>query len=256
MCSSDLVAAMKFDGDTMPNEQGTAWSRAADRLSQGAMKASGLHDWTNANVADSTTIGIDFLKAMAEDTTKGRRLAHYELDRLGIPEADHADFAKYVAQGKSIDEIMADMRAGNKQAQQFVGGVDKFVRQVIMKPTAADKPHLAKHPVAQMMYGLQSWMYSYWYNVQKANLNQIREAVKGEGYTPKDRATMAAAPALYTAAVLAMTGGMLTAMRDLVAGRDKDKEREEKQKKAAIGGVPVELLRHETPPGLKRWGKA
>ena len=50
-------------------------------------------------------------------------------------------------------------------------------------------------------------------------------------------------PALYTAAVLAMTGGMLTAMRDLVAGRDKDKEREEKQKKAAIGGVPVELLR-------------
>lgn len=237
------VAALRFDGDTLPNERGTSVSRVGDRISFAAMKASGLHDWTQANTVDSTIIGMDFIKTMAEDAATGRRLANYELDRLGIAEADHAEFSKYAAKAGNADQLLADMRAGNKQAAQYVGAIDKFTRQVIMKPTAADKPILAKHPVAQMAYGLQSWMYSYWYNVQKANLNQIKEAATGEGYTKGDRATMAAAPVMYTAAVLAMTDGLLTVMRDLVAGRDRDKEREEKNKKAAIMGVPVETLR-------------
>lgn len=237
------VAALRFDGDTLPNERGTSVSRVGDRLSFAAMKASGLHDWTQANTVDSTIVGMDFIKTMAEDAATGRRLANYELDRLGIAEADHAEFSKYAAKVGNADQLLADLRAGNKQAAQYVAAIDKFTRQVIMQPTAADKPILAKHPVAQMAYGLQSWMYSYWYNVQKANLNQIKEAATGEGYTKGDRATMAAAPVMYTAAVLAMTGGLLTAMRDLVAGRDRDKEREEKNKKAAIMGVPVETLR-------------
>lgn len=237
------VAALRFDGDTLPNERGTSVSRMGDRLSFAAMKASGLHDWTQANTVDSTIIGMDFIKTMAEDAATGRRLANYELDRLGIAEADHAEFSKYAAKVGNADQLLADLRAGNKQAAQYVAAIDKFTRQVIMKPTAADKPILAKHPVAQMAYGLQSWMYSYWYNVQKANLNQIKEAATGEGYTKGERATMVAAPVMYTAAVLAMTGGLLTAMRDLVAGRDRDKEREEKNKKAAIMGVPVETLR-------------
>jgi hypothetical protein len=237
------VASLRFDGDTLPNERGTSVSRLGDRISFAAMKASGLHDWTQANTVDSTIIGMDFIKSMAEDAATGRRLANYELDRLGIAEADHAEFSKYAAKVGNADQLLADLRSGNKQASQYVAAIDKFTRQVIMKPTAADKPILAKHPVAQMAYGLQSWMYSYWYNVQKANLNQIKEAATGEGYTKGDRATMAAAPVLYTAAVLAMTGGLLTTMRDLVAGRDRDKEREEKNKKAAIMGVPVETLR-------------
>lgn len=237
------VASLRFDGDTLPNERGTAVSRMGDRLSFAAMKASGLHDWTQANMVDSTIIGMDFVKAMAEDAATGKRLANYELDRLGIAEADHAEFSKYAAKVGNADQLIADLRAGNKQAAQYVAALDKFTRQVIMKPTAADKPILAKHPVAQMAYGLQSWMYSYWYNVQKANLNQIKEAATGEGYTKGERATMVAAPVLYTSAVLAMTGGLLTAMRDLYAGRDKDKEREEKNKKAAIMGVPLDTLR-------------
>ncbi len=237
------VASLRFDGDTLPNERGTSVSRAADRLSFAAMKASGLHDWTTANMVDSTIIGMDFIKAMAEDAAAGKRLANYELDRLGIAEADHAAFGKYVAKLQNSDQLLADLRAGNKQAQQYAAAIDKFTRQVIMKPTAADKPVLAKHPVAQMAYGLQSWMYSYWYNVQKANIAQIKEAATGKGYTAGERATMAGAPVMYTAAVLAMTGGLLTAMRDLYAGRDKDKEREEKNKKSAIMGMPLETLR-------------
>ena len=237
------VAAMRLDGDPVLNERGSVVSRVADRLTQGAMKASGLHDWTNANMVDSTVMGMDFVKQMAADSGTNKKFAAYELDRLGIPEADHAAFSKYAATVKSADQLVADMKAGNKQAAQYVGAIDKFTRQVIMRPTAADKPMLAKHPVAQMMYGLQSWMYSYWYNVQKANINQVKEAATGKGYTAGERATMAMAPVLYTAAVVAMTGAVVNVMRDLMSGRQKDKEREERSKKAHVGGIGVDTLR-------------
>jgi hypothetical protein len=237
------VASMRLDGDPVLNERGSVVSRAADKVSQAAMTASGLHDWTNANMVDSTIMGMDFVKQMAADSGANRKLAAYELDRLGIPEADHAAFSKYAAGVKSADQLVADMKAGNKQAAQYVAAIDKFTRQVIMRPTAADKPMLAKHPVAQMMYGLQSWMYSYWYNVQKANINQIREAVQGEGYSAGDRATMALAPLLYTAAVVTMSSTLVNTMRDLVSGRKKDREREERNKKANIGGVSMETIR-------------
>ena len=86
------------------------------------------------------------------------------------------------------------MKAGNKRAAQYVGAIDSFTRQS-SRPTAADKPMLAKHPVAQMMYGLQSWMYSYNFSTSRRRGTSTGQRSRDrQGYTAGERATIAIAP--------------------------------------------------------------
>lgn len=225
--------------------QSKGWAgRNADRLSNAAMRATGLHTWTSANRADSAMIGRSFLDAMAEDATTGdkSKLASYELERVGIGADRLQAFAKFAGKGLSIDGVVAAARKGDEGAKAYLEALNRFVDQVIMDPKSADKPYLAKHPFAGLMYNLQSWMYSYWYNVQKPNLAQARRALTEQGFTGGERLRMLSAPAISTALTYVLVSQLLTATRDLFSGKNKDQEFKKGQE-ARILGMPVKMIR-------------
>jgi hypothetical protein len=242
-----LQDAMRADvgGELNP---GSRTERVAQGLSARAMKATGLHQWTNGNIVSSVSVGIPFIKAMVNDAAGGSKRAEYELTRLGLRVEDAKAMGEML-DGKSIDDIVTAAGGGDKAAREFLGALNRFSRQTFMQATAADKPALSKHPLGRVAYGLQSWMYSYWYNVTKADIKQTYEALTGQGYTATERAGMVAAPIISTAATYIMASQLVSLLRELYSGKDKDKEREEKNQKAEVMGIKVSTLRDLSQSG-------
>lgn len=239
------VMAHRFDHADI--YQGRGWmGRNAERLSVAAMKASGLHTWTVANRVNSVKIGRAFLRAMAEDATGSKsKLALYELARVGISEAQAKAFADYARKDGSLrdlERIVADAAAGKEGAQLYLNALNRFTDQVIMDPKAADKPYLAKHPFAGLAYNLQSWLYSFWYNVQKPNLAQARRALTEAGFTSGERVKMLAGPAIQTAMTYLLVSSLTNTIRDYFSGKAKNKQFRESQD-AEVLGMKVSTIR-------------
>jgi hypothetical protein len=241
-------AASRDGGVSDLDSAGSKTEAAANAIASAATKASFLKGLTNANTVDSgITIGMDMIDQIANDLKANganAKLAKYEFDRLGVPASDMDGFVNYVTKQPDIDVVIADMYAGNKDAQNYVNAINKFAQQVIQQPKASSKPMLAKHPYAQLAFNLQGWLSEFYYNVQRPAFTQIAKAwSKKENFTLSQRFWMNATPAISAAAMYAIASQVVVAMKDLASGKDKNEEFQEKQKTESVAGVSLETWR-------------
>lgn len=141
-------------------------TRRAQKVQQGFFGATGLHQWTEGTRTAATRMGQHFISDLAREAQgrgrKAERAAEY-LRELGVK--DPAAFAKWLGNGGTpgIDQITgADASA---EAQAYRTALVRFVNQTIMKPTRAQKPRWASHPVGSLFFALMSFSYGFKKNV-------------------------------------------------------------------------------------------
>lgn len=251
--STAALNSMKFglDPDMRPD---TAGIRFANNISSRAITLTGLHRYTNANTVDMGLImGRAHLDILADNIQQGASskkagITKMELQRLGISEAEAGAFAKYVKLNKHPEQIIADVRAGNKDAAKYLDVLHKFSRQNRMEPTRGSMPAAGNgSDFGSLMYGLTRWAHEYWYNVQRHNIKQFKSSMTGEyngnKLSASERLNIGFSPVAYTAATTAINYYMITALKDLWAGRDSDEEWKKKMEEEEFLGVPTGVWR-------------
>jgi hypothetical protein len=109
-------------------------------------------------------MGGNLLANLAQDMQgrKAARAAEY-LRELGVK--DPAGFAKWLRDGGTPGiEQLTGASAGTFE-RQYRSALVRFVNQTIMKPTRAQKPKWASHPIGSLFFALMSFSYGFKKNV-------------------------------------------------------------------------------------------
>lgn len=169
MVSEALAARAGYEMGSM--------TRRAQKVQQGFFRATGLHQWTEGTRVAATRMGQKFLSDLAADMDgpKAARSAGY-LKELGVknPKA----FAAWLREngGPSPDAVgRADADA---MTQQYRTALMRFTNQTIMKPSRAEKPSWASHPVGSLFFSLMSFSYGYKKNVLDRVYRTGKQAIK------------------------------------------------------------------------------
>jgi len=159
-------------------------------------KYTGLNWYTNATRKMALAVGIDYIQSNMEKfynpaNEKEKFRAQNALDELGLtPEIVKG----WVADGKPTYESLA--LEGKQYDQKIAEALVQFVDESIMRPNAAQRPIMASHPAAMLVYHLKGYLYA----VHEVVLKRMKYNVD-EAQTPAQYAA-ALAPAL---AMMAMT---------------------------------------------------
>lgn len=139
------------------------------RLMSNAYRRSGLTYITNANKVGAIASADAALKIWGKQIINQRRGSlfdpHGELRELGIPNSEHADFAKWVT---SRDEMPSlDEMTQTPMGQRWAEAVQRFVEKTVIEPIASEKARGANSALGRWIYGLQSYNFGF----QRAVLN-------------------------------------------------------------------------------------
>jgi hypothetical protein len=139
------------------------------RLMSNAYRRSGLTYVTNANKVGAIASADAALKIWGKQIINQRRGSlfdpHGELRELGIPNSEHAEFAKWVT---SRDEMPSlDEMTQTPMGQRWAEAVQRFVEKTVIEPIASEKARGANSALGRWIYGLQSYNFGF----QRAVLN-------------------------------------------------------------------------------------
>jgi hypothetical protein len=166
-------------------------SRMIDTVSSGLSKkvqsqffrTTGLHQWTEGTRVASIKLGERFIRRLALDIDAGGRskeLSARYLTELGIDPKDHASFSKFIKQLEGMDQqtrLKAITSPRGRHSAAYRDALIRFGEQVIMDPNRGTRARLANHPVGNLIFGLQSYLYAFNENVVKRTLKTTGAAV-------------------------------------------------------------------------------
>lgn len=250
------VMSHRMLSDTAINNRlgGNMINRKADLAVQTALRWNGLHGFTQLTRAASVEVGAKFINSLSKEIIGGKagNLTKDLLKEMGVPEAKHAEFAKYVNDadkgkygGLSIDELakQSDMN------ELYRNALYKFSTQVIQSPNKGQQPRLASHPVGKMAYSLLSYAYSYHENVLKragrhafaAGSDVYKSNFKGEEakYSNMERMKLLN-PAIIAMGVLPLLQMALLPVRDQLNGVTE--EQKQKRKDRTVAGIEGDVF--------------
>jgi len=206
-------------------------------------RKTGLHQFTEASRIAMFGIGRTFIRRLALDTLSEGKVfgvipsggafkdsAAILLRELGIPDADARKFAEWVKSKDGMPDI-DDLAKDEGMAALYRTAISRFVDQTIMRPTGAQRPRYANHPLGSIVYNLQSYLYSFTKNVLNRSGNLALTAVTREGLNPIERAQMLAPLAMLPGLVGIQYG--LGELRDVIfndPGRKQQKPKTEAEK--------------------------
>ena len=151
----DMLLQERFGG----NVEG----QAARALTGDFFRRTGLHAFTESTRIAAMRVAQRFIRRMAMDVANGtnlQRSARLYLKELGVPDDKIDGFAKWVKDNDG--EINSDLlRADKGDAEMYRTAMGRFTDQTIMRPNASQRPRYAQHPLGQIIYALQSFLYSF-----------------------------------------------------------------------------------------------
>jgi hypothetical protein len=135
-------------------------------------KYTGLNYYTDFTRKYALAVGIDYIKQMADDTSskdeKTRFRAEAALKELGITKKD---VHKWLAAGKPTH-----MSVQNEKHMKVAEALVQFVDESIMRPNPAQRPIMASHPAAMLVYHLKGYLYAVQDVVVGRLIHNIQEA--------------------------------------------------------------------------------
>lgn len=178
-------------------------SAVESKLATNYFRRIGLTQWTDATQVSAANLSQVFIRRLAIDHAAGGKLTARQLNDLGVPESQHAAFAKFV-QSKSGGMPTAADLSGSAMGDLYAKAVRTFTHQSIMMPSATLKPRYMHSPIGAIIGQLQSFNYAFYENVMKRTGRMAKEAVTGADYTMAERAQLlapiATIPMLWAAA--------------------------------------------------------
>lgn len=155
----------------------------------------------NAKLQASHAIGFKYLTGLAEmhqgksfmnkfDVTESVRS---NLRELGIPDADHTQFAQWMTRLSSLNDAgrMRMLTSGGKMSKMFETAITKFSLQSSVRSNRAHKPVFQDGPIGKTLFQLMSYSYSYAAEVNSRTYSYAKSALKsapaGKSYTVGDR---------------------------------------------------------------------
>ena len=155
----------------------------------------------NAKLQASHAIGFKYLTGLAEmqqgksfmnrfDVTESVRS---NLRELGIPDADHGDFAAWMIRVSKLNDAgrIQAMTSGGKMSKLFDKAMIKFSVQSSVRANRAHKPVFQDGPIGKTLFQLMSYSYSYGAEVNSRVYGYAKSAVSsapaGKSYSVGDR---------------------------------------------------------------------
>lgn len=210
-------------------------SKIASKLAHRATIYSGLRQWTDATRSATMRVGMNFIGSLADDAAEGVRpaLTRMHLADLGVPEARQKAFADWVRAGGELAD-------GSEMAQLYSKVIGRFMNQVIMQPTNADKPRYANHPVGSVAYGLTSYIYAFQNNVLNRMTRMVKQAIDpSNDFTARERIALLAPLMAIPMATVAQYA--LGHARDAVFGDEEKVKRKDKEIAFTIPGTDIDV---------------
>jgi len=155
-------------------------TRRAQKVQQGFFRATGLEQWTTGTRKAATATGMEFLRQLAMDMQTGnaRRATEY-LNELGV--TDPRAFSRWLLDGGNPTPEQLVGQEANAMAMQYRTALLRFVNQTIMKPSRAEKPKWASHPLGGLFFSLMSYSYGFKKNVlDRTGRMIVRGAKEGD----------------------------------------------------------------------------
>jgi len=230
MVSEALAARSGYEMSTM--------TRRAQKVQQGFFRATGLHQWTEGSRIEATRMGQKFVSDLAADLDGPRaaQSAGY-LRELGVK--NPKEFAAWLRESggpspEAIGSADADM-----MTQQYRTALMRFVNQTIMKPSRAEKPSWASHPVGSLFFSLMSFSYGYKKNVLDRIYRTSKEAIK-----TKDPTLLY--PAFGMAGLFAVHSVLNSIIRPMIFGGGREEEEDE----GTLEGLALDALEAADRAGI------
>lgn len=189
-------------------EGGTSGSQ---KLLASYYTATTLHQYTEGTRIAAVKMGQELIRQFSHDMVSSspriaKRASQY-LSELGVK--DPAGFAQHVRDGGfTIDEVSRDT---SQHAADYGTAVIRFANQTIMRPTRAEKPVWANHPLGSMFFSLMSYSYAFKKNIMDRVGRMIVHGVK-------ERDPTLFVPAAGLAGLVAFQAMMDTYVRPAVFG--------------------------------------
>lgn len=251
VAAAEMIGIMshRMLNDTMLHNRlgGDMAGRTQSALVQRVLSLNGIVGLTRMQRAAAVEIGAKFINQLAGETVSGTpgKLTTMALSEIGIPEAKHGAFSKWLQDqqkaeygGIKLDNLNAD----SEMHKLYREALYRFTSQSIMNPNRGQMPRAASHPVGKVAYGLLSYTHAYADTVLKRSFRMGKEAFSGDGYTTSERMKMLA-PALIAFGVVPMMQYALMPIRDQLNGLTQDQEeRRKKQTVVGLDGKTLEAL--------------
>jgi hypothetical protein len=155
----------------------------------------------NAKLQASHAIGFKYLVSLGEMHQGKSFMNRFDvaesvrsnLRELGIPDADHAQFAQWMTRLNSLDDAgrMRMLTSGGKMSKMFETAITKFSMQSSVRPSRAHKPVYQDGPIGKTLFQLMSYSYSYAAEINSRTYDYAKSALKsapaGKSYTIGDR---------------------------------------------------------------------
>ena len=129
-------------------------------------KVTGVHGYTRASRVASMKLGGRYVRAWADTFLKSakgskeRAAAAEEFGELGVPEAMHEKFAKFVQAQENMVSINELLDPANAEVKQhYIVAMHRFVDTIIGNPKASDRARMAFSPVGRFVMSLSSFNY-------------------------------------------------------------------------------------------------
>lgn len=207
-----------IDNITMLQRSGAdAGGHVSRQLQASFFRKIGLTQLTEANRMAAMQIGMTFMRRLAHDVandTHYKTISTRHLSELGISETDAAKFSKWVLDRDGKPNI-SDILEGGDMGRTYHTALARFIGQSVMAPNGAMRPRLAQHPLAGLLYNLQSFNYAFQKNVLNRLGASAKDALGNSGLNVRERA-YALMPLVNTVAVLLPISYAISEIRDAV----------------------------------------
>jgi hypothetical protein len=99
---------------------------------------------------------------------------------LGIPEADQADFSRWLKTIKNGPPDIAELVAGGKHGQYWAEAMGRMVDMMIQDPKVSEKPMVSQDPLGKIIFGLMGFNYGFQGNVMDAYFKNAHRQLEFE----------------------------------------------------------------------------
>lgn len=184
----------------------------------------GLQSMTNWQRQAAMVMGERYIHQLTQELgTSVDKSAKRFLTQLGISEAEHGDFAKWVNdRGGAV--TWEHLAKDEGHAATYATAVTRFVNQTILSVDRSMRPRYAEHPLGSLLYAITGYASAFHKNVINRVLPLAKDALTEGDLSARDRLRMLA-PAMALAAVWApMSYGVWEARNQLYTDPSKPKK--------------------------------
>lgn len=195
------------------------------KFNDGFFRITMLNSYTDFTRKAALAVGLDYIKQQAYNmhdanlSDAKRRQAERNLAELGLTDKNVNDWVKGGEKtwgGIDYTQPDADIAAADEKVSE---AMVQFVDESILSPNPSQRPLMASHPGAMLLYHLKGYMFAIHETILKRLTHNFNEAVRTSDSRLDATAqlTFAAIPAVMMMALTALG----IELRELVMGRDR-----------------------------------